>query len=95
MLAWIEIFLAIIACLGIGTMYAITGYEVTNLFTDGPIWRPWEQALFWLVWPIVIPLFLCAIIALILFAIITSIFVAFVTAFNIIKSLIKKLITMK
>ena len=62
MLAWIEMFLAVVACLGIGSMYAITGYEVTNLFTDGPNWKPWEQCLFWLFWPIVIPLFLSMII---------------------------------
>ena len=91
MLAWIEIFWIFIACLCVGTIYTIIGYEITNIFTDGPNWKPWEQCLFWMFWPIVIPLFLCAIIALILFAIIVSIFVAFVTCYDLIKSAIKKL----
>lgn len=91
MLAWIEMFLAVVACLGIGAMYAITGYEVTNLFTDGPNWRPWEQMLFWLVWPIIIPAFFAAVIAVFLAAVLVSIFVAFVTCYDLIKSAIKKL----
>lgn len=69
MLAWVEIFLAVIACLGLGAMYAVTGYEVTNLFTDGPNWRPWEQILFWLFWPIIIPGFFAALIAIFLAAV--------------------------
>lgn len=91
MLAWIEIFLAVIACLCIGTIYAITGYEVTNLFTDGPNWRPWEQMLFWLIWPIIIPAFFAAVIAIFLTAILVTMFVAFVTCYDLIKSVIKKL----
>ena len=91
MLAWIEMFLAVVACLGIGAMYAITGYEVTNLFTDGPNWRPWEQMLFWLVWPIIIPAFFAAVIAVFLAALLVPIFIAFVTCYDIIKSAIKKL----
>lgn len=91
MLAWVEIFLAVIACFGMGVLYTITGYEVTNLFTDGPNWRPWEQALFWLIWPIIIPAFLAAVIAVFLAALLVSIFIAFVTCYDIIKSAIKKL----
>lgn len=87
----VDLILAIIVCICIGIIYTIFGYNVIELFTDGPNWKPWEQCLFWMFWPIVIPLFLCAIIALILFAIIVSIFVAFVTCYDLIKSTIKKL----
>lgn len=54
----IDLILAIIVCICIGIIYTIFGYKVTELFTDGPRWKPWEQALFWLFWPIIIPLFL-------------------------------------
>ena len=91
MLAWVEIFLAVISCFGVGVLYAITGYEVTNLFTDGPDWRPLEQALFWLVWPVIIPALLAAVIAVFLAALLVSIFIAFVTCYELIKSAIKKL----
>ena len=79
MLAWIEIFLATVACFGIGAMYTITGYEIINLLTDGPEWKPWEQALLWLFWPIIIPGFFAALIAIFLAALLVSIFIAFVT----------------
>ena len=95
MLAYIEIFLSVVACLGLGAMYAITGYEITNLLASGPNWRPWEQVLLWLVWPVIIPLGLCVIFVIFVFAVLLSIFIAFVTTFDIIKSLIKKLIEMK
>lgn len=91
MLTWFEIFWIFIACLCVGAIYTIIGYEITNMFTDGPNWKPWEQALFWLVWPIVIPLCLLSMIALILLSIIISIFIAFVTCYELIKSAIKKL----
>lgn len=95
MLAYIEIFLAAIACLGISAMYTITGYEIINILTDGPTWKPWEQVVLWIIWPILIPAGLCLVFAIFIVAVIVSIFIAFVTAFNIIKSLIKKLISMK
>jgi hypothetical protein len=91
MLAWIEIFLATVACFGIGAMYTITGYEIINLLTDGPEWKPWEQAIFWLVWPVIIPAFLAAVIAVFLAALLVSIFIAVVTTFDIIKSIVIKL----
>lgn len=88
---WIEVFLTIIVCLCIGAIYTICGYKVTNLFTDGPKWKPWEQALFWLVWPITIPIFLFAALILILVAIFVLIFITVVTCYDLIKSIIKKL----
>lgn len=54
----IEFILLVLVCICIGVIYTVLGYKVTELFTDGPMWKPWEQMLFWLFWPIVIPLFL-------------------------------------
>lgn len=50
--------LLVLACICVGVVYAVFGYNVTELFTDSPKWKPWEQALFWLFWPVIIPLFL-------------------------------------
>jgi hypothetical protein len=55
----IEFIMLVLVCICIGVIYAVLGYKVTDLFTDSPKWKPWEQMLFWLFWPIVIPLFLC------------------------------------
>lgn len=54
----IEFILSVLVCICIGIVYAVFGYKVTDLFTDGPGWKPWEQVLFWLFWPVIIPLFL-------------------------------------
>ena len=54
----LEFVLLIIVCICIGVIYTVLGYEITNLLTDSPKWKPWEQCLLWLFWPIVIPLFL-------------------------------------
>ena len=75
----------------IGIVYAYLGYELVNLFTDGPNWRPWEQMLFWLVWPVLIPLFIVGAIMLFLAATLVSIFFAYVTCFDILRNVIKKL----
>ena len=91
MLALIEIFLTVIACLCFGAIYAVCGYKVTNIFTDGPDWRPWEQALFWLVWPIIIPAFFIAVITLFLAALLVSLLIAFIACYDLITSIIKKL----
>lgn len=91
MLALIEIFLVVIACVCLGAIYAVCGYEVTNLFTDGPDWKPWEQALFWLVWPIIIPAFFIAVITLFLAALLVSLLIAFIACYDLITSVIKKL----
>ena len=91
MLAWVEIFLATVACFGIGAMYTITGYEIINLLTDGPEWKPWEQALLWLFWPIIIPLGLCLVFTIFIIAVVASVFIAFVTTFDIIKTIVIKL----
>lgn len=52
----IEFILLVLVCICIGIIYTIFGYEITNLLTDNPKWKPWEQCLLWLFWPIVIPL---------------------------------------
>lgn len=91
MIMWIKILLTILMCLCIGAIYTICGYKVTNLFTDGPAWKPWEQVLFWLFWPIIIPVFFASIIAIFLAAVLISIFILFVICYDLIKSAIKKL----
>lgn len=40
--------LLILACICVGVVYTVFGYKVTELFTDSPKWKPWEQVLFWL-----------------------------------------------
>lgn len=80
----IDLILAIIVCICIGIIYTIFGYNVIELFTDGPNWKLWEQCLFWMFWPILIPLFIGVVILL-------PIFIALVTCYDLIKSAIKKL----
>lgn len=54
----IEFIMLVLVCICVGIIYTIFGYEVTTLLTDSPKWKPWEQCLLWLFWPIIIPLFL-------------------------------------
>ena len=42
----------------IGMVYAYLGYELINLLTDDPKWRPWEQCIIWLFWPVILLMFL-------------------------------------
>ena len=67
----IDLILAIIVCICICIISTVFGYNVVELFTDGPKWKPWEQCLFWLFWAVIIPLFL---IMLILFIVVGLLF---------------------
>lgn len=79
--------LLVLACICVGAVYTVFGYKVTELFTDSPRWKPWEQALFWLFWPVIIPLFL---IASILF-IVAGLLIPILFVIGIIVRLIRKL----
>jgi hypothetical protein len=85
----IDLISVIIVCICVGIIYTIFGYNVTELFTDGPNWKPWEQCLFWIFWPIVITMFLIACVAVVLATIIIGIPVLFVIAYDYIKVLNK------
>lgn len=88
----IDLISVIIVCICVGIIYTIFGYNVTELFTDGPNWKPWEQCLFWMFWPIVIPMFLIACTGLTFIAIIVGVFIVLITVYDFIKSLINKII---
>lgn len=75
----------------VGMIYAYIGYELINMLTDDPKWRPWEQCLLWIIWPILIPLFIVGAIMLFLAATLVSAFFAFVTCYDILRNVIKKL----
>lgn len=75
----------------IGMVYAYLGYELVNVLTDDPKWKPWEQCLLWMFWPVLLPLLVVAVITLFLAAMLVSVFFAFVTCYDIIKKTIKKL----
>lgn len=79
--------LLVLACICVGVVYTVFGYKVTELFTDGPKWKTWEQALFWLFWPVIIPLFL--IISILFIVVVLLIPIIFVI--GIIVRLIRKL----
>lgn len=85
--------LIILAVFGllIGMVYAYLGYELINMLTDDPKWKPWEQCILWIVWPILVPLLVIGVIMLFLAAMLVSAFFAFVTCYDIIKTTIKKL----
>jgi hypothetical protein len=85
----IDLISVIIVCICVGIIYTIFGYNVTELFTDGPNWKPWEQCLFWMFWPIIITMFLLACVAVVLATIIIGIPVLFVIAYDYIKVLNK------
>lgn len=87
----IDLILLINGCLFIGMIYAYAGYEFTNMLTDSPKWKPWEQCLIWMFWLILIPLYVVAAIMLFLAAMLLSIFIAFVTCYDIIRNIIRKL----
>lgn len=80
----IDLILAIIACLCIGVIYTIFGYNVIELFTDGPNWKPWEQCVLWMFWPILIQILIVA-------AIVLVIFITFAICYDILRNVIKKL----
>ena len=88
----VELFLIILTCLCIGFIYTIFGYEIAEVFTNGPGWKPWQQALFWMFWPIIIPLFIISITAFILVSIFISILIAINIFCDLIKYAIKKII---
>jgi hypothetical protein len=83
----IEFIMLVLVCICIGVIYAVLGYKVTDLFTDSPKWKPWEQCLLWLFWPIVIPLFLIATIMFIT----AGLFIPILFVIGIIIRFIKKL----
>ena len=87
----IDLILAIIVCICVGIIYTIFGYNVTELFTDSPKWKPIEQALFWIFWPVIIPMFLLACVAIVLAIVVIGITVLCVIAYDYIKVLINYL----
>lgn len=82
--------LLVLACICVGVVYAVFGYKVTELFTDSPRWKPWEQALFWLFWPVIIPLFLVTAILFIVAGLIIPILFVIEIIIRLIKKLFKK-----
>lgn len=86
----IDLMLAIIVCICIGIIYTIVGYNVTELFTDGPNWKPWEQCAFWLFWPLIIPAFFAVLIAIVLVAVFVSIFLFFGLIFYLFKKIFSR-----
>lgn len=81
--------LLVLACICVGVVYAVFGYKVTELFTDSPRWKPWEQALFWLFWPVIIPLFLVTVILFIVAGLIIPILFVIEIIIRLIRKLFK------
>lgn len=91
MLAMLDFITVILCVLMFSILYTIFGYYITNLFTDSPKWKPIEQVLFWIFWPVIIPMFLLACVAVVLATVVIGIPVLFVIAYDYIKVLINKL----
>ena len=92
MLASLNFITTVLCVVMFSALYTIFGYYITDLFTDSQKWKWWEQILFWIFWPVIIPLFLFAIIAIVLVTIIVGIPVLFVIAYDYIKVFINKFI---
>ena len=91
MLALLNLITTVLCVVLFSILYTIFGYYITDLFTNSPKWKPIEQVLFWIFWPVVIPMFLLACVAVVLATIIIGIPVLFVIAYDYIKVLINKL----
>ena len=91
MLAMLDFITAILCVLLFSALYTVFGYYITNLFTDSPKWKPIEQVLLWIFWPVIIPMFLLACVAVVLATVVIGIPVLFVIAYDYIKVLINKL----
>lgn len=92
MLAILDFITTILCVLLFSALYTVFGYYITDLFTDSPKWKPIEQVLFWIFWPIIIPMFLLACVAVVLTTIVIGIPVLFVIAYDYIKVFINKII---
>lgn len=91
MLALLNLITVVLCVLLFSTLYTIIGYYITNLFTDSPKWKPIEQVLFWIFWPVIIPMFLLACVAVVLAIVVIGITVLCVIAYDYIKVLINYL----
>lgn len=79
-------------CIFAGAAYAIVGYWFVVLFTDSPKWKPWEQVVLWVFWPLLIVMLIIMFIGIVIASILISIFIIFVIIYDCIKSLILKII---
>ena len=91
MLAMLDFITTILFVLLFSALYTVFGYYIVDLFTDSPKWKPIEQILFWIFWPVVIPMFLLACVAVILATVVIGIPALFVIVYDYIKALINKL----
>ncbi len=92
MLAILDFITTILCVLLFSALYTVFGYYITDLFTNSPKWKSIEQVLFWIFWPIIIPMFLLACITVVLATIVIGVPVLFIIAYDYIKVFINKII---
>lgn len=86
----LELITSIICCFIFAALYTVIGYYITSLFTDSPEWRPVEQAIFWILWPLIIPMFVLAAIGIMLVGLFVILLAAGVTIYDFIMKLFNK-----